>query len=252
MATLTLIVPALNEEKNISDVIANALKTLDDHGINAEIVVINDGSTDGTRAIVEGWCKKDSRVSLINHAAPWGVGGAYWDAVDNCKGDVVTWLPGDNENDPYETIRYHGLLEHVDIVVPFVYNRHIRPFRRRMLSGLYLLIVNKTFGCNFNYTNGAIVCRKSILKELDYRATGFFFQTDILIRAAKKGYLYAEVPFRLGMRGGGSSKAISFISFLKVVKGYLRLVKDIYCSGQAGRVHCRYTGDSLTAKRKGA
>ena len=88
-----------------------------------------------------------------------------------------------------------------------------------------------------------------MLKELDFRSTGFFFQTDILVRTVKKGYLFAEVPYRLGLRKDGVSKAVSFPSLLKVVKGYLRLVRDFYFFKRL-RANEVFSQDSSTAERK--
>jgi len=156
-------------------------------------------------------------------------------------------MPGDNENDPREIMRYYKLLEHVDIVIPFVFNKQVRSLFRNALSFMYRFIINSTFLVYFNYTNGTILYRKSILDELDYRSRGFFFQTDILIRTVKKGYLFAEVPYSLGARNHGVSKAVSFPSLLQVIKGYLRLTKDIYSkNGNIGR---GLTKDSLAAQR---
>ena len=114
------------------------------------------------------------------------------------------------------------------MVIPFVYNRQARNIFRNILSMLYRQIINTTFLVNFNYTNGTVLYRKSILDELSYRSASFFFQSDILIRAVKKGYLFAEVPYRLGMRHIGKSKAVSYPSLIQVMKGYLRLVRDFY------------------------
>ena len=86
---------------------------------------------------------------------------------------MVTMLPGDNENDPWETLRYLKLLEHVDIVIPFVFNKEVRSLFRNALSFIYRFIINTTFVVNFNYTNGTVLYRKSILKELNYRSVGF-------------------------------------------------------------------------------
>ena len=101
---------------------------------------------------------------------------------------------------------------------------------------------------NFNYTNGTVLYRKSILKELNYRSMGFFFQTDILIRTVKRGYLFAEVPYRLASRNSGISKAVTFPSLMKVMKGYVRLVRDIYFS-KGTNIKKDFVKDSLTARR---
>lgn len=246
---VTVIMPSLNEERNIVSAINNTLAAFEDFNINGEIIVVNDGSRDKTEELVQGILRKDKRVSMIKHATAQGIGASFWDGVDKAKGKVVTWIPGDNENDPWEIFRYYTLLEHVDIVIPFVFNKEARPLWRNGLSFIYRFIINTTFMVNFNYTNGTVLFRKSIINEAGYRTKGFFFQTDILIRAVKKGYLFAEVPYRLGLRKEGISKAVSFPSLLNVAKGYIRLVRDYYFKKNAYDNKC-FSVDSLTAQRR--
>ena len=246
---LTVVMPALNEEKNIAAAINNALKAFSKFNIDGEIIVVNDGSTDKTENIVNNITNKEKRVSALKHNAPKGIGASFWEGVDNAKGEIIVMLPGDNENDPLEILRYYNMLEHVDIVIPFVYNKRVRTLYRNILSYLYRFIINTTFLVNFNYTNGTILYRKSMLKELDYRSNSFFFQTDILIRTVKKGYLFAEVPYRIDLRKDGISKAVTFPSLMKVMKGYLRLVRDQYFRHNH-KDNISFTQDSLTAVRR--
>lgn len=246
--SVSIVMPSLNEENNVQNAIKDTLQAFDDLGIDGEIIVINDGSTDGTGGVVEEAMIDSSRVRLINHKTPMGIGTSFRDGVQNAKGDIVTMLPGDNENDPWETLRYWKLLEHVDIVIPFVYNREVRSLFRNALSYLYRFIINTSFLVNFNYTNGTVLYRKPVLDELNGISTGFFFQTDILIRSVKKGYLFAEVPYRLNMRSAGKSKAVSFPSLMKVSGGYLKLIKDIYFR-KNNAMDQRYAAGTLTAAR---
>ncbi len=246
---VSVIMPALNEEKNISLAIKNALRAFEECGIAGEIIVINDGSKDRTKEIVEGFLQSDKRVRILNHNKPQGIGASFWDWVDNAYGASIVLLPGDNENDPWEIFRYFKLLEHVDIIIPFVFNKEVRSIFRNTLSFVYRFIINSTFLVNFNYTNGTALYRRSMLKELDFRSTGFFFQTDILVRTVKKGYLFAEVPYRLGLRKDGVSKAVSFPSLFKVVKGYLRLIRDFYFT-KSLKANEVFSADSSTAARK--
>jgi len=226
---LSIIMPGLNEEKNIILAIDNVLSALKEYNIRGEIIVVNDGSRDSTSALVKSKMEENpGKVRLINHDRPKGIGVSFWDGVDNANGDFVVMIPGDAENDPREILRYYGLLEQVDMVIPFVINKKARPLFRRAISFIYRFIINTTFFVNFNYTNGTILYRRSVLKELDYRSKGFFFQTDILIRLVKRGYLFAEVPCRLGLRKEGASKAIAFSSVVQVIKEYLHLVRDYY------------------------
>ncbi len=226
---LSIIIPALNEEKNIEAAIDSTLIALEDFKISGEIIVINDGSTDNTGLLVEKKKKQfPSMMITISHQKPQGIGSSFWDGVDNASGDTVVMFPGDNENDPKEILRYYWLMNHVDIVIPFVFNKEIRSMSRRILSSLYSLIIRISFSLCLNYTNGTILCRRSILEKLEHRSKGFFLQTDILVRLIKKGYLFAEVPHRLSPREEGSSKAIEFSSFICLVKEYLCLLMDYY------------------------
>lgn len=228
--SITVIMPALNEERNITLAIQNTLKAFEDFNIHGEIIVVNDGSTDTTGEIIEQLKKGDPRIKTLRHEIPQGIGASFWDGVDHASNEVVSMFPGDNENDPWEILQYFKLLDSVDMVIPFAYNKQSRSLFRNVLSFAYRFIINTTFMVNFNYTNGTVLYRKSVLQALDYRSASFFFQTDILIRSVKKGYLFAEVPYRLGLRKSGTSKAVSFPSFLRVAKGYLRLVRDLYKS----------------------
>ena len=242
--------PALNEEANIRDAVSSTLKAFNLFKIDGEVIVVNDGSADRTARLAEEISKEyPGRVRVVNHDKPKGIGASFWEGVDSAKGDAIVMMPGDNENDPQEAFRYYKLLEQVDIVIPFIFNREARPLFRNALSLLYRFIINTTFLVNFNYTNGTILYRRSILWGINERSDGFFFQTDILIRAAKKGYLFAEVPYKIGSRKSGSSKAISFPSLFKVIKGYLKLVKDYYFNKDNKRQQ-DYSSDSQTAARR--
>lgn len=247
---LTVIMPALNEELNISDAISGTLGAFDFFKIDGEIIVINDGSSDRTQVLIEQKTKENpGQIHIIQHNRPKGIDISFWEGVDHASGDAIVMLPGDNENDSIEILRYYRLLEHVDIVIPFIFNREVRPLFRNMLSFLFRFIINTTFLVNFNYTNGTILYRKSILKELNCRFNGFFFQTDILIRLVKRGYLFAEVPYKLGMRKKGVSKAVSFPSLYQVIKGYLELVRDYYFNKDKEQIR-GFPSDSLTAARR--
>lgn len=226
--SLSVIMPALNEENNIGAALSNTLKALDDFDIDGEVVVVNDGSNDKTSQLIRTAMQEDKRIRMIAHDTSKGIGASFWDGVDDARGEVVIMIPGDNENDPWEIFRYCDMLNHVDIVIPFIFNREARSVFRNALSLVYRFIINTTFLVNFNYTNGTVLYRRAVLKKLDSRSTGFFFQTDILIRLVKKHYLFAEVPYRLGSREHGVSRAVSFPSLWNVMKGYLRLVKDYY------------------------
>ena len=246
---LTVVMPALNEEDNIAAAVESCLAGFAEFGIEGEIVAIDDGSSDRTGSILAELARRDSRVRVLTHPAPRGIGASFWDGIEAAASPAVVMLPGDNENDPAEIFRYLGLLDHVDIVVPFVFNRAARSPWRVLLSRLFRLIVNASFGTHFNYTNGTCLYRRSILKDLGSREPGFFYQTDILVRLARRGYLFAEVPYRLGGRHAGRAKAVSWASLKQVVRGYARLLGDLRLAAPK-EAFAAYPPDSATLSRR--
>jgi len=228
---LSVIMPALNEERNIVPAIQATLKAFGDLNIKGEIIAVNDGSTDHTEALIQKMMAQDPRVQMLKHEKPEGIGASFWDGVQSAQGNIVTMFSGDNENIPYEALRYIDLLQHVDIVVPFVYNRGGREKFREFLSSLFLIIINLSFRMNLNYTNGTVIYRKSILDGMHLQSKGFLYQAEILVKMIRKGYLFAEVPYSIRKRDTGTSKAISFRSFSNVVKSYFLLMLAIYGPG---------------------
>lgn len=246
---VSIVMPALNEANNIEAAIADVESAFKKIGIQGEIVVINDGSTDATRAKVEALQTTRPHLKLINHATPQGIGSSFWDGVLNASGDVVTLIPGDGENETYEILRYLPLMQHVDIVVPFVVNRGARNFKRRLLSKTYKGIINLSFGLLLNYMNGTVMYRRTVLQSLQLKSKGFFYQTELLIKSIKRGYMYAEVPYILAQRGDGKSKAVSIKSFLKVSRDYLSTMKAVYITGKA-RSGAPLPPESVTLERQ--
>lgn len=233
MNSISVIMPALNEEDNLGRSIKDSLDTFDSLRIDGEIVVVNDGSTDNTQAVIEKYLSANpTRIKTLRHASPEGIGASFWDGIRKAGKSAVVMLPGDGENSAFEILRYLGLMEHVDIVVPYVANRGVRPLYRNVLSGLFLFVINMTFGLYLNYTNGTIIYKKNILENTECHENGFFFQVEALIKAIKKGCLFAEVPYSISKRESGVSKAVSIKSFVNIAIGYIRLVKDIYFTGR--------------------
>ena len=247
---ISFLMPALNEEANIATALDHARKAFDSYEINGEIIVVDDGSTDNTSRIVEEKMAEEGagRIRMIRHPRPQGVGASFRDGLREARGEVIAFMPGDDENEPGEILRYYPLLRDVDMVVPFVYNKEVRPARRNLLSTIYRMIINVSFGVNFNYTNGTVLYRRVILADSPNTSDGFFFQTENIVRAARRGYLFAEVPYRLDVRASGESKAVSLSSLVSVIKSYLVLFRESYFVPRSARVSL--APDSISVKRR--
>lgn len=243
---ISVIMPSLNEEKNLASAVRNVIAGFEAFGISGEIIVVNDGSSDSTDRIAEELAKTRPFVRVVHHESPQGIGASFWDGVQHAGGDTVVMIPGDGENDASETLRYMPVMQHVDILIPFVYNKEVRSRSRRLLSSLYRSIINLTFGMTLNYMNGTVIYRRSILTDITMRSTGFFYQTELLIKTIRRGYLFAEVPYALSTRAGGRSKATTLKSLMRVARNYLVLFFDLLGTPRDANV----APDSVTAGRR--
>ena len=248
--TLSVVMPCLNEEDNVASAIRSTLSAFARHNIEGEIVVINDGSSDGTAAVVRALMERHPNVRLIEHTRPMGIGASFWDGVRNARNDFVTIFPGDDENDPDDALLCYYLTRDVDIIVPFILNVEVRSVWRRLISSLYRFIINISFGTNLNYTNGTVIYNRAILESVTLKSSGFFYQAELLIKLIRAGYLYAETPHFLSRRGSGKTKALSLKSFLEVTRGYLSLVWEVHVLHRAGFADVPIDPRSATYRRK--
>ncbi|MBI5100343.1 MAG: glycosyltransferase family 2 protein [Nitrospirae bacterium] len=243
---ISAIMPSLNEAKNIENAVNNVIDSFRAFGVNGEIVIVNDGSSDDTGKIADGLSQKYPFIKVIHHERPQGIGASFLDGVWKSGGETVTMIPGDGENDALETIRYLPLMDHVDILVPFVYNKNVRTKQRRFLSVVYRGIINLAFGLTLNYMNGTVIYRKAILRGQVFRSKGFFYQTELLIKTIRSGYLFAEVPYALRQRAGGVSKATTLRSLVKVASNFISILMDVYVRDKGNK---EISPDSVTALR---
>lgn len=239
--------PCLNEEANVGIAMETTLQAFDLYEVKGELIVVNDGSSDGTRAVVES--NPDPRIRLLNHERPMGIGRSFFDGVQQASCQFVTMFPGDNENDPVDALTYLHIANDVDIIVPFIHNVEIRSPMRRLTSSLYRFIINLSFGMNLNYTNGTVIYNTAVLRKIRPRSQGFFYQAEILIRLIRRGYLYAETPHFLADRSSGKTKALSLRSLLDVSSAYLALLADVHLFRRVGATDHPLNESSATYRR---
>lgn len=187
--------PALNEEENIASAIEDTLRAFDSLSITGEIIVVNDGSADTTKSVIERYMATDSRISVITHKRSLGVGRSFWDGSAVARYEAVVYYPGDNEMIASEMMNYLPLINLTDMVVPYTVNKTVRSKTRQILSRLYSSFITKLLRIRVTYTNGLIIYRRSVLNEVTLQSNGFMFQTEILAKLIRNGYLYSEVPF---------------------------------------------------------
>ena len=246
--TLSVIVPCYNEEENIQRTLGDISAGVSDFSEAVEVIVVDDGSIDRTHNLACEFEAKTLRVRVIRRVENGGIGAAFWDGASHAEGDFTVMIPGDGENDIREVLRFFDLTRSVDLVIPYIYNADVRSIKRRIVSALYRFIVNFSFGTSFGYTNGTVLYRTAVLQSVNLSSFGFFYQTEILVKLIRRGFLYAEVPHMLALRSKGESKALTLTSLITLSLSFLKL----FCQIHVVRVESRekaarsYPPDSAT------
>lgn len=236
ITSLSVILPAFNEENNLVPTITKLIHSFNKRNFDWQLILIDDGSTDRTGEIAERLSLGQPKIKIIHHKHNMGIGYCFRQGVENANKEIITWMPADGENDINELIKYFVLLEHVDIIIPFVVNIGMRSWWRRFLSTAYIWIINLSFGTMFNYTNGNVIYRNRVLEVVKPKSNGFFFQTECLIKAIRAGFMFAEVPVYLKKRKKGHSKALTIKSLCTVVWEFIILFLAVHIFRTAGRV----------------
>jgi glycosyltransferase involved in cell wall biosynthesis len=220
---LTIAIPCFNEGENIEKVLEDIESEVCKLNIKVEVLVVDDGSKDSTYEVAEKVSKKYSNIKIIRHSVNQGFGAAFWTGVRHASSEYIVMIPGDGECNVEDALYGILIANNVDIIIPFVYNKINRTLSRRIISYVYTAIINSFFGTRLNYTNGTVIYRTSLLKKINLKSKGFFYQTELLMILIKSGYLYAEIPVFLLKRSGGVSTALSPKSLFRVIMDFLRI-----------------------------
>lgn len=253
MPSLTVIIPAFQEAKNIRDTVANVLAALEQAKIvDYEILIIScqdkEGKDDGTPRLADELAAADPHLRAIRN--PYvSLGYKYWQGVALAKYEYVTWVPGDNETLP-ESLKtifeaflnsQTGAQEAPDIICAFTANPEVRPMPQRILSQFYTLVVNLLFGLNLKYFNGITVHKTALLRSLPEetkRNEGFSYNAEILVRLIRSGYWYQEVPQFIVPKPHKNINFLNFANFLlrygprDVLRQLLRLFWRLQIKGE--------------------
>ncbi|MCZ7586259.1 MAG: glycosyltransferase family 2 protein [Deltaproteobacteria bacterium] len=205
MESVSIVIPAYNEEGGLANVVAEIRAAMAERGGAYEIIVVDDGSTDRTAQIAESHIGPDLRV--VRHERNRGAGLAIRTGMKNAVLDLVVYVPADAQFDPREIARFATAAEGHDIVVG--YRRHRRPYGlvRRTQSAVYLAIVNRVFGQRYRDVNWVHMWRRTTAGSLPVGSEGVFMQQELLDRARRAGMKIAEEslrvpPPRVGSRQG--------------------------------------------------
>jgi glycosyltransferase involved in cell wall biosynthesis len=218
------VIPALNEEGKIADTVNEVLEVARTELGDFEIVLIDDGSTDRTGVLMEQLAGHESRIRVVHHAAPRGVGAGFLDALARARFDKITLIPGDNA---YRIDGVRRLVEKAgaaDVVISYRNNQSDRSVVRSGMSHTLRTILNVLFGFHLNDYHSMIIYPVSWLRKFDLEAEGYGYQIESVISLLQLGLSYEQVPVSLNAELRGSSRALRMRTYFELGQTIVRLL----------------------------
>lgn len=221
--SITIVVPAYNEEMNIADTIDSIHESVAGRNLDVEIIIVNDGSQDGTRQISDSLAMNDPRIHPIHLPQNQGLGNAYFTGVQAATKDYVVMIPGDNECGAETLVPLLDRLGEVDIIIPFPVNSEIRSKFRQITSKSFTSLVNLLAGLQVRYYNGTVVHRRSLIQGCPIRSKGFAYQAKVLVYMIYNGASYQSVPVKLNQNKTRASSAFRLNNFISVGRALIQI-----------------------------
>jgi dolichol-phosphate mannosyltransferase len=209
-----VIVPTYNERANITKIIESVLA----QDRRLDVLVVDDGSPDGTGAIVDAIREREPRVNVLHRAGKMGLGTAYlagfrW-ALDAGYAYMFE-MDADFSHDPGHLPSFLEAIDGADLVLGSRY-RHGKvtvvnwPISRLLLSYGANLYARAITGLQLWDSTGGFKCfRREVLEAIDLnsvRSNGYAFQIEMSFRAWKRGFRIIEIPIVFTDRSEGESK----------------------------------------------
>ncbi len=229
--TLTVIVPAYNEQENLRPACETILRLAAQCFSNFEIIIVDDSSVDQTWDIAQQLAKEDARIRIFRNANNRGLGFNYHFGASNAKYEFVMLVPGDNEASEESLDRIFREVGKADILVAHIANRHARPLIRQVVSRSFTYLMNFLFHLKLQYYNGINVIRAQLVQKYPPMTDGFAYMALILVQLLRDGHSYSTVGFDVQKRNYGTTKAFRLKNVISVLHAIALLWRKVYLTG---------------------
>lgn len=223
---LSFVMPAYNEEGALPSTLADCERAMATLSMPAEVVIANDGSTDGTGAVLAGLQRDRPWLRVVDRPQNGGYGAALSSAIAAARGQLIVTMDSDGQFDPGDAGKLlEKRREGYDVVLGFR-ARKVDSAVRVFLDRCLRVLVKLLFGVRYRDTNCALrLVPASSLRGLSLEARGFATPTEMAIKLHVLGARVGEVAVAHRERAAGASALRSFRTSIDMMAFllYLRL-----------------------------
>ncbi|MGH9495338.1 MAG: polyprenol monophosphomannose synthase [Candidatus Sulfotelmatobacter sp.] len=217
--TFALVIPTLNEAGNIDRILTRISQTLSSTHYDYEIIVVDDGSTDGTAAKVQDWSLRDTRVRLLTRANERGLAGAVLYGWRQTQAGLLGVIDADLQHPPELLPELLQRVESADIAIASRYAQGdgtagwnpLRLFISRASTVAAACLISRKKVRVTDPMSGFFIVNRSCIDGVTFQTTGFKLLLEILVRGRIRAV--REVPYHFGLREAGKSKAGASVAF---------------------------------------
>jgi dolichol-phosphate mannosyltransferase len=235
---LSVVIPAHNEAGSIATTLRTAAEALEGAGIDYELFVVDDASSDGTAAVVEAVGADNPRVRCQRSHYERGFGFAVRAGLDLFTGEAVAVMMADGSDDPADLVAYHRLLaEGYDCAFGSRFMRESQvvdyPRFKLVLNRLANWVIRLLFRHQYNDTTNAFKAyRREVIDTVQPLLSNHFNLTvELPLKAIVRGHSFAVVPINWRNRSSGSSK----LSIQEMGSRYLFIVLYVFLEQHLSR-----------------
>ncbi|MFN2484551.1 MAG: glycosyltransferase family 2 protein [Candidatus Limnocylindria bacterium] len=224
---LTFFFPACNEVDNLDRMVERAVADVGTLMPSIEVLIVDDGSTDGTAERADALAAADARVRVV-HQPNGGYGGALKTGFREARGELIGFSDGDLQFDLSEMRLLLARLESprpspVDAVIGYRIKRR-DPLHRRIIGRAYNTVVSVIFRLRVRDIDCAMkVFRREVFEGLVLDADGPFLSAELLIKLRARGVRIAQLGVNHYPRTAGDNTGASFRKIMRTLRDVWRL-----------------------------
>jgi len=219
--------PCHNEAANIKPLVSKTLHVLSKLTPDFEIIIVDDGSTDGTYKVIDALsCEHDS-VKAIHHKKNLGYGAALQSGFRAATKELVFYTDGDGQFDIAEMPKLLPMMKQYDIVSCYRLNRQ-EGLIRKLNGWAWTKLVCCLFKMNVRDIDCAFkLFKRRIFDDIVIHSTGALIDAEILARASRKGYTITQAGVHHYARQAGTQSGAKLTVIFRAFKELFRLRKEI-------------------------
>lgn len=225
--SLSIIIPAYNEEEAIEKSLLKNHSVLSGFKLDYEVIVVDDGSTDKTKEIAEKVVAKIPKFKLYSKIHE-GIGGTIRKGIEQACKDYVIFVVVDSPLTHKILENFINNVHKADILTGYRIERKGYSWRMRLNSNIFHFLISFLFNMSLiDYVWIHMYPRKMFENDVKIEYKGIFMLAEVLIKANAKGYTFYEFPVEMGERKTGKATAASykaaFITLFDLIDFFIKL-----------------------------